>query len=52
VFYIILLELARGNTLVVTNTEIQPEHDLDIYEVKEILDTRQKENNQQEYLVK
>jgi hypothetical protein len=52
VFYIILLELARSNILVVTNIEIQPEHDLDIYKIEEILDTRQGENNQQEYLVK
>jgi hypothetical protein len=51
-FYVVLLELARSNILVVTDTEIQPEHDLDIYEIEEVLDTRQKKDNQQEYLVK
>jgi hypothetical protein len=40
VFYVVLLELARNNMLVVTDTEIQPEHDPDIYEIKEILDAR------------
>jgi hypothetical protein len=44
VFYIVLLELARGNILIITDTEIQPEHDLDIYKIEEILDTRQGEN--------
>jgi hypothetical protein len=45
VFYIVLLELARGNILIITDTEIQPKHDLDVYEIKKILDTRQKKNN-------
>jgi hypothetical protein len=52
VFHILLLELARGNILVVTDIEIQPEYDLDVYEMEEILDIRQRENNQQEYFVK
>jgi hypothetical protein len=42
VFYVVLLELARGNTLVITDTEIQPEYNLDVYKIKKILDTRQK----------
>jgi hypothetical protein len=40
-----LLELARSNILVVTDMEIQPKYELDVYKVKEILDTRQKENS-------
>jgi hypothetical protein len=43
VFYIALLELARTNILVIINTEIRPEHNLDIYKIKEILDARQGE---------
>jgi hypothetical protein len=44
VFYVVLLELARSNILVVIDTEIQPEHDLDVYKVEKILDTRQRES--------
>jgi hypothetical protein len=45
VFHVVLLELARSNILIIIDTEIQPEHDLDIYKIEEILDTRQKESN-------
>jgi hypothetical protein len=45
VFHVALLELARGEILVITDAEIQLEHNPDIYKVKKILDTRQKEDN-------
>jgi len=38
VFHISLLELAKGNTPLATNAELQPENELDVYEVEEILD--------------
>ena len=38
VFHISLLEPARGNTPLATNAELQLENELDVYEVKEILD--------------
>ena len=38
VFHISLLEPARGNTPLTTNAELQPENELDVYEVEEILD--------------
>jgi hypothetical protein len=45
VFYVILLELARGDTLVIIDIEVQPEYNPDIYKVEEILDTRQRKNS-------
>jgi len=38
VFHISLLELAKGNTPLATNAELQLENELDVYEVEEILD--------------
>ena len=38
VFHISLLEPAKGNTPLATNAELQPENELDVYEVEEILD--------------
>ncbi|TAQ86691.1 hypothetical protein B7494_g4983 [Chlorociboria aeruginascens] len=51
-FYVLLLEPAKGNAKLANNIEIQPENDPDIYEVEKILDTRTRTDGQQEYLVK
>ena len=40
VFYISLLELAKKNTLIVTDVEIQPENNIIEFEVEAILDQR------------
>jgi hypothetical protein len=40
VFHVSLLEPARGNTPLATNTEIQPENDPDVYQVEKILDRK------------
>ena len=40
VFYVSLLEPAKGPTPIVTNAEIQPENDPDIYKVERIVRTR------------
>ena len=52
VFHVSLLEPAKGNAPIVTNAELQPENDPDVYEVEKILDTRTTTRGQQEYLVK
>ena len=52
VFYVSLLELAKGDTITDRDTDIQPENDLDVYKVEKILDTRTTTIGQQEYLVK
>jgi hypothetical protein len=52
VFHISLLEPAKGDTPAVTNAELQPENEPDVYEVEKILDTRTTPNGQQEYLIK
>jgi hypothetical protein len=40
VFHVSLLELAYGNTPIVTNEELQPENDPDVYWVEKILDRK------------
>ena len=40
VFHVLLLELARGDTLIATDTELQPENELIKYKVEAILDRR------------
>ena len=40
VFHVSLLELARGNTLIATNTELQPKNEIAEFEVEAILDKR------------
>jgi hypothetical protein len=52
VFHVSLLEPAKGDTPLATNTELQPENDPDVYEVEKILDTRTTTSGQQEYLIK
>jgi hypothetical protein len=52
VFHVSLLEPAKGDTPLATDTELQPENDLDVYEVEKILDTRTTSDGQQEYLIK
>jgi len=39
-FYVSLLEPAKGNATADKDTDIQPENDLDVYKVGKILDTR------------
>ena len=51
VFHISLLEPAKGNTPLATNAELQPENELDVYEVEEILDQRLA-GKQEQYLIK
>jgi hypothetical protein len=52
VFHVSLLEPAKGDTPLATNTELQPENEPDVYEVEKILDTRTTTDGQQEYLIK
>jgi hypothetical protein len=40
VFYVLLLELARGDTLIATDTKLQPKNEVIKYKVKVILDRR------------
>jgi hypothetical protein len=51
IFHISLLEPARGNAPVALDSELQPEHDADVYDVETILDSR-KVNNAVQYLIK
>jgi hypothetical protein len=52
VFHVSLLEPAKGDAPVATQTELQPENDPGEYEVEEILSTRTTTRGQQEYLIK
>jgi RNase H-like domain found in reverse transcriptase/Reverse transcriptase (RNA-dependent DNA polymerase)/Integrase zinc binding domain/Chromo (CHRromatin Organisation MOdifier) domain/gag-polyprotein putative aspartyl protease len=52
VFHVSLLEPAKGDMPVVTDIDIQPENDIEEYEVEKILDTRTSTRGQQEYLIK
>ena len=52
VFHVSLLEQAKGDTPLATDTELQPENNPDVYEVEKILDTRTTTSGQQEYLIK
>lgn len=52
VFHVSLLEPAKGETPIAMETELQPENDMDEYEVERILDTRTTTSGQQEYLIK
>ena len=51
VFYISLLEPAKGGTPVATDTELQPENELVEYEVEAILD-RRLVGHREEFLIK
>jgi hypothetical protein len=51
IFYVLLLkEAARAAET--SNKEIQPEHELDVYNVKRVLDSRVSNKGQIEYLIK
>jgi hypothetical protein len=52
VFHVSLLEPAKGNAPVITDIDIQPENDIEEYEVEKILGTRTSTRGQQEYLIK
>jgi hypothetical protein len=51
VFHVSLLEPAKGGTPLATSTEIQPEHELGVYQVEKILD-RRTVNKQEQFLIK
>ena len=51
VFHVSLLEPARGDTPIATDTELQPENELIEYEVEKILD-RRLVNRQEQFLIK
>jgi hypothetical protein len=51
-FYISLLEPARGGAPVITDIDIQPKNDIEEYKVEEILDIRTNTKSQREYLIK
>ena len=51
VFYISLLEPAKGKPLLETDTELQPEHETEKYNVERILDSRISKGKV-EYLIK
>ena len=53
VFHVSLLEPAIGKRLILSDKEIQPENDPDVYEVEKIIDVRRTaEGGQKEYLIK
>jgi hypothetical protein len=51
-FYISLLEPAKGNITAIIDIDIQPENDIKEYEVEKVLDIRTNIRGQQEYLIK
>ena len=52
VFHVSLLEPAPPHTQEITEAELEPEHDVDIYEVEKILDCRISTNGKLEYFIK
>jgi hypothetical protein len=40
VFYVLLLELVRGDALIIADTKLQPKNEIIKYKVKAILDKR------------
>jgi hypothetical protein len=51
IFYVSLLKEATGTTET-SSKEIQPKHELDVYNVKRVLDSRISNKGQIEYLIK
>ena len=51
IFHVSLLKEAAGATET-SNKEIQPEHELDVYDVERVLDSKDSIKGQIEYLIK
>jgi hypothetical protein len=51
IFYVLLFKEAAG-AAETSSKEIQPEHELDMYNVERVLDSRVSDKGQMEYLIK